>query len=153
MAKSNARVLSMSGTGVQKGEEERKEVTDLLRMQIAVEGELVRLYEETVRNITSSPVMHLLHILRLDSRKHIEICQAAVEVLEGQQMLLPEKEELIEGLRRHVELEKEAIARTSRILDNIWISQASGLKELIEKLRNDEIGHHRMLLNLVEKRF
>jgi len=46
------------------------------------------------------------------STSPIEICQAAVEVLEGQQMLLPEKEELIEGLRRHVELEKEAIART-----------------------------------------
>ena len=92
----------------------------------------MRLYEESVRSIKSSPVMHLLHTMRLDSRKHIEICQAAIEVLEGQQFIAPEKKELVEGLKRHVELEKEAIARANKILENPWIQESPGLRELVQ---------------------
>ena len=66
-------------SGLQIGEDkDKREVIDLLRKHITSEGEKVGLYEETVRDIKSSPVMHLLHTLRLDSRKHIEICQAVI---------------------------------------------------------------------------
>jgi len=51
-----------------------------------VEGELVGLYERTAREISSQPVRHLLHMINMDSRKHIDICQTAIEILEGGDM-------------------------------------------------------------------
>jgi len=134
-------------------DKDKKEVIDLLRLQMAIEGEVIRLYEESVRDIKSSPVMHLLHTMRLDSRKHIEMCQATIEVLEGQPLFDVEKNELREGLNRHIELEKKAIETASRILENAWILETPGLRELMEKLRNDEIEHHQSLNTLAEKRF
>jgi predicted GH43/DUF377 family glycosyl hydrolase len=127
---------------------EKKEVIGLLRMHIALEGEKVGLYEKTVRDIKSSPVIHLLHTLRLDSRKHIEICQAVIEVLEGQDWLPPDKKELVEHLECHVNAEKEALGRANRILENAWIQNTSVLKELMESLRNDEVGRYNTLKDL-----
>ena len=129
-------------------DKDKKEVISLLRKHIASEGEKVGLYEETVRDIKSSPVMHLLHTLRLDSRKHIEMCQAVIEVLEGQDWLPPEKRELVEHLQRHVNAEKDAIDRANKILENVWIQKTSVLKELMEALRNDEVGHYNTLKDL-----
>lgn len=92
--------------------------------------------------------MHLLHTLRLDSRKHIEMCQAVIEVLEGQDWLPPERRELVEHLQRQVNADKDAIDKANRILENVWIQKTSVLKELIEALRNDEIGHYNILKDL-----
>ena len=149
----NDLVCAMSEINNERADKEKTEVIDLLRLQIASEGQLVRMYEESARGIKSSPVMHLLHTMRLDSRKHIEVCQAVTETLEGQQFLAPEKRELVEGLERHLELEKEAIVRANKILDNSWIRETPTLRELVEKLRNDEIAHHKALLDLSERPF
>jgi len=43
----------------------------------------VGLYEWTAPSIENKPVMHLLHMIELDSRKHIDICQTVIEILEG----------------------------------------------------------------------
>lgn len=134
--------------------EERKkdEVLDLLRKQLEIEGELVNLYGKTLSDIESSPVRHLLHMIELDSRKHIDICLAAIEVLQGED-ILKSKSELTEGLQKHIELEKDSIDRAGKILKNIWIRENKGLNELIKKLRNDEKEHHKALKNLAKKEF
>ena len=53
-------------------EKEREEVIELLREQMRVEGRLVGLYENSAKELTSTPVRHLLHMINLDSRKHID---------------------------------------------------------------------------------
>jgi len=135
--------------------EERKkdEVLDLLRKQLEIEGELVTLYGKTLSDIESSPVRHLLHMIELDSRKHIDICLTAIEVLQGEDILKSEKTELTEGLQRHIALEKDSIERANKILKNIWVRENKGLNELIRKLRNDEKEHHKALKNLAKKEF
>jgi hypothetical protein len=55
--------------------------------------------------IENRPICHILHMIQLDSQKHIDICLTAMVVLEGEDMLSEEKEGLVEGLREHVELE------------------------------------------------
>jgi rubrerythrin len=53
----------------------------LLREQMEVEGKLIDLYDRTASNTQNKPVRHLLHTIRLDSLKHIDICQTVLEIL------------------------------------------------------------------------
>ena len=148
----NYKVKGMSWVR-EREEKEKENVIALLQKQLSVEDELVQLYEETAAVIKSRPVRHLLHMIQLDSRKHIDICQMVIEILQGEEMLSDKKEELIEGLQRHIELEQGSIDRANEMLKNVWIKETQGLKELIEKLRNDEKRHHKALKKLAEKAF
>lgn len=133
--------------------EERGELIDLLREQLEVEGRLVGLYERTAPAIENRPVRHILHMIQPDSMKHIEICQAAIETLEGEDLLSEEKGVLVEGLREHVDLEAASIERADRMLRNVWVRENRGLEELLRKLRDDERRHHETLKRLAEKPF
>ena len=134
-------------------EEKEEKVIDLLREQLKVEGQLVGLYERTAPDIKNNPVRSLLHMIQLDSRKRIEICKLAIEVLEGEEVFSEDKTELISGLRDHVELEKRSIDRANEMLKNVWISENQALSEMIKKLRDDERRHHETLRKLSEKPF
>jgi rubrerythrin len=134
-------------------EKEKEEVIDLLNKQIDVERNLVNLYKETAKDIKSNDVKHLLHMISLDSRKHIDICQLVIVVLQGEDVLKEEKGEILTGLKQHIELEKEAIDKANKILGNVWIRETKGLSELIKKWRNEEKEHHTMLKQMVGKTF
>jgi len=73
--------------------------------------------------------------------------------LQGEEVLKPEREELIEGLQRHIDLEKDSIDRAKKILQNDWIRETKGLKDLLEKLKKDEENHHKMLKRLSGEHF
>ena len=117
-----------------------------------VEGELVGLYGRTAPGLENKPVRRLLHMIQLDSRKHIDICQTAIEVLEGEEVFSEDKPELAEGLKEHMELERGSIDRVNEILKNVWISENQALNEMVKKMRDDERRHHETL-KLVEKPF
>lgn len=134
-------------------EKEKEEVIELLREQLQVEGKLVGLYEKTSSDIQNKPVRHLLHMIQLDSRKHIDICQTTIEILQGEDVLKEEKKELLEGLREHMELEKGSIDRANKILKSKWITENQALEELIKKLRDDENRHHKTLSKLTDRTF
>lgn len=142
-------------TEIIKEREERakEEAIEFLREQIKVEGKLVGLYEQTAPQIENKPVRHLLHTIQLDSMKHIDICQTAIEILQGEDVLKEEKTELKEGLREHVKLEEGSIERANEILKNIWIRENKAVAELIKKLRDDERRHTETLRKLAGKRF
>jgi len=138
-------------TDVQK--KEKAEAIRLLKEQIQVEGRLVGLYEKSHKEIENRPVRHILHTIQLDSRKHIDICQTAIEILEGEDVLKDEKRELLTGVKEHVELEEGSIRRADEILNNVWIRENKAVEELIKKLRDDEKRHHDTLKKLSEKTF
>ena len=130
-----------------------KEVIDLLSRQMAVEEELIKLYEDTKDTVSSKEVRYLLHMMMLDSMKHKDICQTAIDVLQGNELLTPEKQEIKEGLERHVQIEADAIDTANKILKNVWVKETEGVKELIKEMKDDEIKHHKMLKKLLGKRF
>jgi rubrerythrin len=132
---------------------ERKEAVKLLREQILIEGKLVGLYERTAGEISKKPVRHLLHMINMDSRKHIDICQTALEILEGDDVLREEKAELLAGMEEHMRLEEESIERSNKILRNIWIRENKALTDLIRSMRDDEKRHHQALKRLSRKTF
>lgn len=56
--------------------------------------------------------------------------------------MIKEREEIIKGLQRHIELEKESINMAKKMLDNVWIRETEGVKALVDKWRRDEEEHH-----------
>lgn len=134
-------------------ERERLNVLNLLKEQLKVEEELIANYKKSEAEINSKAVRHLLNMHHLDSQKHVYLIQTVVDVLEGNQILSEEKEELIEGLKHHMEIERESIDRADRILKNVWIRETKGLNELIKRLRDDEREHHKALQKLSTKHF
>ncbi len=146
-------VMSTIDSIKEREEGAKQEALNLLREQLRVEGELVALYNETAPEIENKAVMHLLEMVALDSRKHIAICQAAIEVLEGEDVLSEDKPVIIEGLQRHLELEEGSIKRANEMLKNIWIRENKALSEMIRKLRDDERRHIETIGKLSEKPF
>ena len=134
-------------------EKEKEELIELLKEQIKIEGRLVGLYENSAKELTSTPVRHLLHMINLDSRKHIDICQTAIEILQGKDVFREHKGELLKGLKEHMELEEDSVKRANKMLKSNLISMNKALKALIEKLRDDEKRHHNALKKLSEKPF
>lgn len=140
----------MGGIG---DESEKEELVGLLREQMKVEGELVSLYERTGDLIISGPIRRLLHTLQLDSMKHVDLCKAIIEVLQGDAITREEREELIVGLEHHMRLEEESIDRLNEISRNAWIREVPGLRDLVGKFRDEEREHHAFLRKLAGKRF
>ena len=136
-----------------RGEKEKTEAINILKDQVNIEKQLVELYGKTAGLIISLPVRRLLRSIQLDSMKHIEICQTAIEVLQGEEFQHEDKNELKVGLEHHVKLERKSIDMTNRMLKNPWIRDNKGLATLIEKLREEEIKHHRTLQRLITEGF
>ncbi|MCJ7634023.1 ferritin-like domain-containing protein [Candidatus Bathyarchaeota archaeon] len=132
---------------------EREELVSLLRQQMAVESECISLYSETSKEVVSSSVKHLFHMIQLDSIKHMDVCQLIIDVLQGEDVLKKEKEEIINGLQRHLDLEKDSLNTAKKIEHKYLIRNTEGLKELVKKWKNDEKEHHNALRKLANKTF
>lgn len=83
----------------------------------------------------------------------IDICHTAIEILQGRDVFTEHKDDLIKGLKEHMELEEDSIKRANTMLKSVWISENQALKVLIEKLRDDERRHHNSLKKLSENPF
>ena len=69
---------------------EKREVVESLREQLIIEGELVGLYEEYERGTENKAMGRVMQMFRLDSQRHINIIQAAIELLEGEDVFTEE---------------------------------------------------------------
>jgi len=132
---------------------EKEEVIKLLNNQLEVEKELKKFYEEAEGEAKSTPIKHILHMHQLDSMNHIDICLTVIEVLLGEDILTPEKKELYEILRNHIDLEKDSLKRIEKIMSNEWINKNQGLNELMKMLREDDKRHHQALIKLSDENF
>ncbi len=134
-------------------EHEKNEALSLLNQQLQTEKKLVEMYEETSPLIISEPAKWLLHILQMDSRKHILIFDMAIKILEGQGIEEDDRQEITVGLEKHLELERESIERSKKILANRFVKENSGLKRLMETWSADESRHVKTLQRLRDERF
>ena len=132
---------------------EKEEALRLLREQLQTEKRLVEMYEETSDLIMSETAGWLLQMLQMDSRKHIAIFNLAIEILEGRRFGEADRREVSVGLERHLELERESVERTRKILGNRLVRENSGLSRLLEIWSDDERMHHRTLLRLRDERY
>lgn len=132
---------------------EKKEVVELLQKQLKTEGELIGLYEEHERKTGNKAIKRLMQMYRLDSQRHINIIQAAIEVIQGEEVFIDDRKPLAETLKQHLELEKEALDNANKVLGKAWVEENKGLKGLLEYWRDDERRHHKALKDLTSKPF
>jgi rubrerythrin len=128
----------------------RSKAIEILLNQIKVEEELVELYENTSKMVISEQVRRLLYTIMLDSMKHVEICRAAVEVIEGENLDMDERLELKAGLQKHIELEIASLKIAEQLLENPAIEGNEDLRTLVKSWIDDEKKHHSILKGLSE---
>lgn len=130
---------------------EKLDVIESLKKQLEVEGKLIGLYDQGERESDNKAMQRLMQMFRLDSQRHINILQAAIEVIEGEELYVEDREPLAQTLDEHLKLEKEALDNANRILGKIWISENKGLQGLLEIWRDDERRHHKTLREITSK--
>jgi hypothetical protein len=130
------------------GSVNRRRRSRSLREQLEIEGQLVGLYEEYERGSENKAMKRVMQMFKLDSQRHINIIQAAIELLEGQDIFIEDKEPLKDSLRRHLDLEAEALKRANSVLGKQWVDENRGLKELLQIRRDDEKRHQAALKDL-----
>lgn len=130
---------------------EKAEVVESLRTQLAVEGRLINLYEQEERDSNNKAMKRLMQMFRLDSQRHLNIIQAAIEIIEGEELYIEDRRPLADTLKDHIELEKDALNNANKLLGKIWVNENKGLKGLLEIWRDDEKRHHKILQEIVSR--
>jgi len=123
----------------------------MLKQQLKTEGELIGLYEQHERESDNKAMKRLMQMYRLDSQRHINIIQAAIEIIQGEEVFIEDRAPLAETLKQHLELEKLALDNANKILNKMWVEENKGLKGLLELWRDDERRHHKALKDLTSK--
>lgn len=135
----------------ERDKKQKAEATEILREQLGIEGQLVGLYEESERETSNKAVKRVMQMFRLDSQRHINIIQAAIEIIEGEDVFIEDRSPLRETLKKHLELEAEALKKANMLLRKQWIDETQGLKYLIQIWRDDEKRHHDSLKKIISK--
>ncbi len=128
---------------------DKAEAVEILKEQLGIEGQLVGLYEEYERTSENKAMKRVMQMFRLDSQRHINILQAAIEIIEGEDVFIDDRKPAKETLEKHLELEAEALKKANTLLRKQWIDETKGLKGLIELWRDDEKRHHAALKKII----
>lgn len=138
---------------VDRDKESKKEAVEMLRGQLKVEGELVGLYEKQERDSDNKAMKRVMQMFRLDSQRHINILEAAIEIIEGEEVFIEDKKPLAQTLEKHLALEKQALDNANKLLGKAWVDENKGLKGLLSLWREDEKRHHRAIKDLSSKTY
>ena len=133
--------------------ESKQEAVEMLRGQLKVEGKLIGLYEKQERDSDNKAMKRVMQMFRLDSQRHINILEAAIEIIEGQEVFIEDKKPLAETLEKHLALEKQALDNANKILGKAWVDENKGLKGLLQLWRDDEKRHHKAIKDLSSKTY
>jgi len=131
--------------------ESKAEAVATLIEQLAIEGQLVGLYDEYERASENKAMKRVMQMFRLDSQRHINIIQAAIEIIQGEEVYIEDRAPLKESFKKHLELEAEALKKADGVLKNVWVEENQGLKNLLKMWRDDEKMHHAALKTITSK--
>lgn len=100
--------------------------------------------KKSVKGVENVLVRELIRGIALDSMKHANMLEAMVALISGAKVFLTEKEsERIGGqIKRHIELEKQAIETYSTLLEHI---KDERMRLLVDYILKDERRHHELL--------
>jgi len=123
---------------------EGQELISFLKKQIDLENMIVEEGKKSVKGVKNVLVRELIRGIALDSMKHANMLEAMVALISGAKVFLTEKEsERIGGqIKRHIELEKQAIETYSTLLEHIKDERT---RLLVDYILKDERRHHELL--------
>ena len=119
------------------------ELTKFFKEQIKLEEEIVKSMDQVLRTLTNPVVKGVLKGISLDSMKHAEIYEAAVEVASIPPALTEEEfDRLKETIKKHIEYEEKAMERLNYVIEK---TRNEKVKFLLESILSDEERHHDLL--------
>jgi rubrerythrin len=132
-------------------EESIDQVKKMVNQLIKTEEEVVDLTEKAVSKAENATVKYLLRSIQHDSRKHIDLGRAALEVLEFKAIVgAKERKEVWDLLKKHNDMEKKHREFVAEIKS---LTRTPALKYIFEQIWADEKKHHAILETLMTKRF
>ena len=134
---------------VDRDSELKSEAVETLKEQLVIEGQLVGLYDEYERKSENKAMKRVMQMFRLDSQRHINIIQAAIEIIQGEDVFIEDRAPLKETFKKH--LEAEALKKDNGLLRKQWVEENQGLKNLLQMWRDDEKRHHAALKTITSK--
>lgn len=132
-------------------QKERAQALKILEEQISIEGKLIGLYKHLINETENKPIQHMFRMIQTDSMKHIDMLQSAKEIIQGQDILIKDRNVLKVNLQKHLEFEKTSIEKGNQLLRYQWIKDKKGLHTLLQNWRNEEKRHHNFLKTLAKK--
>ncbi len=125
----------------------REDLISFLKKQVDLENMIVEEGNKSVKGIENVLVRELIRGIALDSMKHANMLEAVIALISGAKIFLTEKERERVGsqIKRHIELEKQAMETYSTLLSQITDEK---LRLLIDYILKDEQKHHELLLSI-----
>ncbi len=126
---------------------DKRETLDFVERQSELEERIIKTVEENVSKLSNAFVKDLLLGVAQDSKKHIALLKSLRRAIEGPTPFISEDErdKIAEGIRQHIELERQAVATYGELMEK---SDNEQVKTIAAMIREDEIRHHRLLVEL-----
>ncbi len=123
------------------------ELIEMLREQREFEKETIDLLTPMVDATKNSIIKLFLNRLVLDSMKHVDILQAAIDLNTGAVVSDVDKKRMNEELERHIKNEAEMLYRIQTIMSEV---EDDKTKSLLKEIVLDEKRHHEILKELMK---
>jgi len=124
-----------------------KELINLLREQQKLEQKTIDSLSPMVSETKNSVIRLFLNRLVLDSMKHVDILQAAIDLNMGAVVSEIDKNRMRKGLIEHIENEKFMLKSIENVAAKV---EEEKTKFLLQQIADDEKRHHQILKHLLK---
>ena len=127
----------------------KSELVEFLREQANIEREIVTSLNKSLENIVNPAVKGVLKAISLDSVKHSEMYESAIQLLTSISQALTQEhlDSQKNVVKQHIEVESKLIKKISNMLPAV---KNSKVKLLLNAILNDEKRHHALLKEVLE---
>jgi len=134
-----------------------KTLSDLIKAQILLEKEIEKKFSILEQRVDSAAARLLIREMQLDTKKHTDILEAALKVLDGPKSLWEltvdvdaDKRNVKKELEAHVKAEEKMMRQ---IEEEIKKTHDEALKLLLKHFAEDEKKHHGNLKTILNKAY
>ncbi len=129
-----------------------EERIDFYKKTKLFENEIVRVSENTIKQLEGTVYYSMIHGILMDSQKHAFLLDGLIKMLSEEQPVLDQGkfEDLKHTFQEHIDLEKQAIDKYKKILDLKDPLISDEEKMVAALIHEEELKHHKTLKKLLE---
>ena len=126
-----------------------EELVELLKEQVVIEREQSEALDKSIKESKNTVIKHLLNIIRLDTLRHMDLCEGIIDLLSGTAITEPEKEFVMNRMADHMKSEEEMLERIKKAIKK---TEEPVIRALLRQLASDEYRHHKLLEAITVKK-
>ena len=129
-----------------------EERIDFYKKTKLFENEIVRVSENTIKELEGTVFYSMIHGILMDSQKHAFLLDGLIKMLSEEQPSLEKGkyEDLKQNIQDHIDLEKQAISKYKKILDLKDPLVSDEERMIASIIHEEELKHHKSLKQLLE---